>query len=157
MLRKYIVIKRWVQFICIIVWNYLCDMSFITKHVTNLSGGYSISICYFYVVVKSHFMYVFAFPSYLEIEIFVSPGKEFASWYIWCLMANGRGVIQQVGWAITPFFDNWLLDSSGVVLGVHTDLFRDFDAVWLRYESENENKIYTSLVQGLCYYTCITC
>ena len=68
-------------------------------------------------------------------------------------MANGRGVIQQVGWAITPFFDNWFLNSSGVVLGVHTDLFWDFDAVWLRYESENENKIYTSLVQGLCYFT----
>ena len=63
-------------------------------------------------------------------------------------MANGRGVIQQVGWAITPFFDNWLLDSSGVVLGVHTDLFWDLDAVWLRYESENGNKIYASLVQG---------
>ena len=64
-------------------------------------------------------------------------------------MANGRGVIQQVGRAITPFFDNWLLDSSGVVLGVHTDLFRDFDAVWLRYESENKNKIYTFWLRTL--------
>lgn len=67
-------------------------------------------------------------------------------------MANGRGVIQQVGWAITPFFDNWLFDSSGVVLGVHTDLFWDFDAVWLRYESENENKIDDSLAHGLYFF-----
>ena len=55
-------------------------------------------------------------------------------------MADGRGVVQQVGRSVTPFLHDWFLHTTGIMFGVHTDFFGNLDAIWFWDKSENKIK-----------------
>ena len=93
----------------------------------------------FLYVILNHIFYTSKFLSillkHLEIEIFVS--SCFGD--IWSLMANGRRIVQKVRRSITPFLDDWFLDTTWVMFGVDTNFFWYLDTVWFGNKSEMEN------------------
>ena len=54
-------------------------------------------------------------------------------------MANGGRIVQKVRRSITPFLDNWFLNTTRIMFGIDTDFFWDLDTVWLGNKSEKNN------------------
>ena len=55
-------------------------------------------------------------------------------------MANGRRIVQKVRRSITPFLDDWFLDTTWVMFGVDTNFFWYLDTVWFGNKSKIENE-----------------
>ena len=94
---------------------------------------FCVSFCIFII---SQFPGVICFSILiLKVEVLVSPCKEVPS-NIGYLMADGRGIVQELWWSVAPFLNNRLLNSAGVAFGVDTDLLGNFDTVGFSYKPE---------------------